>query len=59
MAIEVLCMLVYCIRLTQAWKFMPLKHHWKDRKIIIMLVCILVSFHCANIVNIKVIACIF
>ena len=43
MAVEFLCIVGYCLRLYHSTKFMPPKRQWKDRKIIIVFMCIVVS----------------
>lgn len=43
MMIELVCVFGYFLRLIHGWKFMPLKRHWKDRKNIIVLVCIILT----------------
>ena len=44
MLIEMVCLSGYFGRLYHAWAFMPKWRHWQDRKILIVLACLLVCF---------------
>eukprot|EP00112_Aurelia_sp_Birch-Aquarium-sp1_P004032 Seg1455.3 transcript_id=Seg1455.3/GoldUCD/mRNA.D3Y31 product="Two pore calcium channel protein 1" protein_id=Seg1455.3/GoldUCD/D3Y31 len=43
MLIEIICLVGYFCRLVHAWAFMPKWRHWKDKKVSIVLGCLLLT----------------
>eukprot|EP00794_Sanderia_malayensis_P020401 gene20401-22414_t len=43
MLIEMVCLCGYFMRLVHGWSFMPKWRHWQDKKILIVLVCLLLT----------------